>query len=99
GRRVGACTGAAAMRTADNGSPGSHPHSDRPNWRPGDDDADELQLEKIRDALRDGKSERQIAKLLGVSRMMLWRGRAKARIPKGLYERLSAARVGSKAMI
>jgi len=40
------------------GSPGSHPHSDRPNWQPGDDDEEELMLQKIADALRDGKSER-----------------------------------------
>jgi hypothetical protein len=26
----------------DDGSPGSHPHSNRPNWQPGDDAADEL---------------------------------------------------------
>ena len=81
------------------GSPGSHPHSDRPNWQPGDDDVEELQLQKLADALRDGKSERQIAKLLGVSRMMFWRGRAYAAIPPALFERLSAARVGTKAKI
>jgi hypothetical protein len=81
------------------GSPGSHPHSARPNWQPGDDDVEELQLQKLADALRDGKGERHIAKLLGVSRMMFWRGRAMAAIPKGLRERLIAARVGKKAMI
>jgi len=84
---------------AGDGSPGSHPHNDRPNWQPGDNDADELLRQKIMDALRDGKGERQIAKLLGVSRMMFWRGRAMAAIPKGLYERLSAAGVGIKAKI
>src|SRR5262245_47273795 len=81
------------------GSPGSHPHSERPNWQPGDDDAEELQLQKIKDALRDGKSERQIAKLLGVSRMMFWRGRLISAIPDGLLERLFRARVGTKALI
>jgi hypothetical protein len=81
------------------GYPGSHPHSDRTNWRPGDDDAEELLLQKIRDALREGKSERHIAKLLGVPRMMLWRGKMMAAIPPGLYERLMAARVGTKAML
>jgi hypothetical protein len=81
------------------GFPVSHPHIDRPNWRPGDDDADELLLRKIADALRNGQSERQIAKLLGVSRMMFWRGKVLSAIPAGLYERLSAARVGIKAML
>jgi hypothetical protein len=81
------------------GSPGSHPHSDRPNWQPGDDDADELIRQKIEDALRDGKGERHIAKLLGVSRMAFWRGRLLNAIPSGLLERLLAARVGLKAML
>jgi hypothetical protein len=83
----------------DNGSPGSHPHSNRPNWQPGDNDADELLQQKIADALRDGKGERHIAKLLGVSRMALWRGKILSEIPHGLLERLCAARVGIKAMI
>jgi hypothetical protein len=39
-----------------NGSPGNHPYSDRPNWQPGDDDADELLIQKIADALRDAKA-------------------------------------------
>lgn len=74
-----------------NGSPGSHPHSDRPNWRPGDDDRDELLAQKIADALRDGKSERQIAKLLGISRMRVWRMKAISRIPEPLFDRLCEA--------
>jgi hypothetical protein len=85
------------MSRNDGGSPGSH--LDRPNWRPGDDDADELLTQKIADAWRDGKSERQIAKLLGVSRMMFWRGKMLNEIPGGLLERLSAAHVGSKALL
>jgi hypothetical protein len=36
------------------GSPGSHPHSNRPNWQAGDDDADELLHQKIADAQRAG---------------------------------------------
>jgi hypothetical protein len=78
----------------DLGSPGSH----LSNWRPGDDDADELLTQKITDALRDGASERQIAKLLGVSRMVLWRGQLRSTIPETLYDRLLAARVGTKAL-
>jgi hypothetical protein len=87
------------MPIADDGSPGSHPHSARPNWRPGDDDAEELLLQKIVDASRDGKGERQIAKLLGVSRMMFWRGKKLGAIPEGLYERLAEAGIGIKAKI
>jgi hypothetical protein len=79
----------------DDGSPGSHLR----NWRPGDDDSEELLLQKLRDALRDGKSERQIAKLLDVPRSMLWRAKKFNAIPKGLLERLLAARVDAKAMI
>jgi hypothetical protein len=79
------------MSASLSGSPGSHPHSDRPNWRPGDDDADEFLVQKIADALREGKSERQFAKLLGLSRMKLWRGRMMAKIPEPLFERLLAA--------
>jgi len=49
------------------GNPGSHPHSNRPNWQAGDDDADELLHQKIADAQRAG-SERQLAKPVGLSR-------------------------------
>jgi hypothetical protein len=79
--------------------PGEPPDSDRPNWEPGDEDDDELLTQKIADALRDGKSERQIAKLLGIPRSAFWKGRAMAVIPNGLFERLMAARVGVKALI
>jgi hypothetical protein len=80
----------------DLGSPGSH--LDLSNWRPGDDDADELLTQKVTDALRNGASERQLAKLLGISRMTLWRGRLRSAIPETLYDRLLAARVGTKAL-
>jgi hypothetical protein len=46
----------------------------------GPDDAGELLVEKIRDALRDGKSERHLAKLLGVSRALLWRAKMMSQI-------------------
>jgi hypothetical protein len=74
------------------GPPGSHPHLDRRNWHPGDDDGDDLLIQKIADALRDGKSERQIAKLLGLSRTQIWRAKMMARIPTPLWERLFEAR-------
>jgi hypothetical protein len=83
------------MTDTETGSPGSH----LPNWRPGDDDAHELHLQKLRDALRDGKSDRQIAKLLGVNRMMLWRMKTLGAMPEGLADRLVAAGVGMRAMI
>jgi hypothetical protein len=82
-----------------NGSPGSHPHADRPNWRPGDDDIDELKLQKLTDALRNGISERELAKLLGTSRTAHWRWRTMAQIPRGLSERLLKAHVGMRALI
>ena len=81
--------------TTSNGSPSSHLR----NWRPGDDNADELLQQKIADALRDGKSERQIAKLLNIPRTKLWRGKKMAAIPEPLVDRLFEARVGVKAML
>src|SRR5258708_36833177 len=87
------------MDMTDTCSSGSHPQSNRPNWQPGDDDADELLTQKIADALRDGKSERQIAKLLGISRMMLWRGKVMSAIPDVLADRLMVPRTGGKALL
>jgi hypothetical protein len=85
------------MSQNDTGSPGSHPHSDRPNWRPGDDDADELLTQKIRDALRSGvASEREIARLTGLSRKQIWQFKLWAAIPAGLWDRLVAAQVGKR---
>jgi transposase len=56
--------------------------------------------QKLADALRDGKSERQIAKLLGLTRKMIWRAKLVASIPEELYERLRATkpRLSSKEM-
>jgi hypothetical protein len=82
-----------------NGPPGGHPHNDRPNWQPGDDDTDELLTQKIRDAIRDGVSERKMAKLLGIPRSQLWKGKAMAAIPEDLFNRLMAARVGGRALV
>ena len=83
------------MAMIDDGSPGSHLR----NWQPGDDDAEELMLQKIADALRNGESERHIAKLLNVPRSVLWRGKKLAAIPPELADRLLEARVGTKALI
>jgi hypothetical protein len=82
------------MDSLGNGSPGSHPHSDRPNWQPGDDDAADLLNQKIRDAINQGKSERQIAKLLGLTRTEIWRWKLMAAIPKPLLDRLMKAGSG-----
>jgi hypothetical protein len=41
--------------------------------------------------INQDKSERQIAKLLGISRSRFWKGRLLIAIPKGLLERFEAA--------
>src|SRR5262245_31872675 len=78
---------------------GGYPGSHLSNWRPGDDDSEELLLQKIADALRNGESERKIAKLLNVPRMRIYRAKQLAAIPEELFEELMAARVGTKAMM
>jgi hypothetical protein len=88
---------AAESESAD-GTPVCHP--DRRNWRPGDDDAaDELQFQKLQDAIRDGASERAIAKLLGLNRAQMWRAKMASQVPKELLERLLAARVGHREIV
>jgi hypothetical protein len=66
-------------------SPGSHPHSDRPNWHPGE--TLEHFLQNVREGLEQ-PSDRRLAKLMGVPRVMLWRMRMMAEIPEDLFERL-----------
>jgi hypothetical protein len=88
----------AAESKATDGTPVCHP--DRRNWRPGDDDAaDELQFQKLQDAIRDGASERAISKLLGLNRARMWRAKMIANIPDELFDRLSAARVGRREIV
>ena len=67
--------------------PGSHPHSDRPNWRPAE--TAEEYLRNCDEGL-EAYSERRMAKLLGVSRTALWRWKMIAEIPEELFERLLA---------
>ena len=55
-------------RTDKDGSPGSHPHSDRPNWRPAET-ADEY-LRNCREGLEQ-YSDRKFARLTGMSRIGL----------------------------
>jgi hypothetical protein len=71
-------------------SPGSHPHSDRPNWRPAETVEDYQR--NIHEGL-ETYSERRMAKLLGMSRTLLWRARLMADLPDELFEHiLSEAR-------
>ena len=69
------------------GSPGSHPHSDRPNWQPAET-ADDY-LRNCKDGL-EVYSDRRMAKLMGISRANLWRWKLMAEIPEELFERLMA---------
>jgi hypothetical protein len=71
------------------GSPGSHPHSDRPNWRPAHT-IDEY-LANCREGAED-YSDRRAAKLLGISRAELWRWNLMATLPEDLVERLLSLR-------
>ena len=68
-------------------SPGSHPHSDRPNWQPAEN-SDEY-VRNCQEGL-EVYSERRMAKLLGISRARLWRWKLLAEIPEDLFERLLA---------
>ncbi len=67
------------------GSPGNHPHSDRPNWQ---------SAESIDEYLRNCQeglerfSDRRAAKIMGISRTSLWRWQLMATIPEDLFERL-----------
>src|SRR5262245_59243324 len=66
-------------------SPGSHPHADRPNWRPAETLEDYLR--NVEEGLEQ-YSERRYAALMGVSRMRLYRSKLIGEIPKDLFERL-----------
>jgi hypothetical protein len=68
-----------------NGSPGSHPHADRPNWRKSET-ADDY-LSNCREGLEEW-SQRRYAKLAGVSRAQLWRQHWMAALPDELFDRL-----------
>ena len=75
------------MKNHDNGSPGSHPHADRPNWQRAESFDDYIL--NCREGL-EAFSERRAAKLLGVSRMLLYRAKLMAQIPEELFEHLLA---------
>src|SRR5208282_3036087 len=67
-----------------------------PNWQPTTTPNDYLRN------CREGSeeySERRLAKLLGVSRMFLWRAKLWAELPDALFEQLLVHQVGTKAMM
>jgi len=66
-------------------SPGSHPHSDRPNWRPAETFED--YIVNCREGLEQ-YSDRRVAKLFGVSRAELWRWKLMGELPDDLIEHI-----------
>jgi hypothetical protein len=76
----------------DSGSPGSHSHADRPNWQPATR-ADEY-LRNCHAGLEE-YSDRRMAKLLGMSRIELYRAKLAAELPNELFELLLKAGVRS----
>jgi hypothetical protein len=68
-------------------SPGSHPHSDQPNWRPAETIDDYLQ--NCREGL-ETYSDRRAAKLFGTSRAELWRWKLMAELPDDLVDYIFA---------
>ena len=70
-------------------SPGSHPHTDRPNWQPAETLGEYLR--NCREGLEE-YSDRRVAKLLGFSRAHVWRMKWAAELPEDLFERLMAMR-------
>lgn len=73
----------------DVGSQGSHPHADRPNWRPAETAEDYLR--NCREGI-EKYSDRRFARLMGVPRIALYRWQMMADIPDSLFERLLACR-------
>lgn len=63
-------------------SPGSHPHSDQPNWKPAAKFED--YLSNCREGLEQ-YSERRVVLLLGWSRAKLWRAKMMAMIPEEVF--------------
>jgi hypothetical protein len=76
----------------DDGSLGSHPHSDRPNWQPAETIDDYAR--NIREGLEE-YSDRRAAKMLGRSRIYVYRATLMAELPDALLERLLDADVVS----
>jgi hypothetical protein len=66
-------------------SPGSNPHADRPNWKPAET-IDEY-VKNCREGL-EVYSDKHAAKLLGWTRVDVWRAKMMSHIPEELFERL-----------
>lgn len=77
---------------SNNGTPGSHPHADRKNWKPAETGGE--YLANCREGL-ESYSERRMAKLLGSSRVQLYRAKLMAELPEELFELLLANDVTS----
>ena len=73
------------MTRNSDGSPGSHPHLDQPNWQPATTLGE--YVANCREGL-ENYSERRLAKLLGMSRTELQRAVLLAEIPEELFENL-----------
>jgi hypothetical protein len=74
------------MSTTDlSGSPGSHPHIDRPNWQPAENLSDYL---RNCEAGLEVYSDRHLANLMGISRAHVWRMRLVANLPDDLFDLL-----------
>jgi hypothetical protein len=81
--------------SSDHGSPGSHPHSDRPNWQPAETLA--AYLANCREGLEQ-YSDRRAAKLMGMSRVALWRAKLMAKIPDDLFDELLKLRPSARTV-
>ena len=74
------------MSTTDlSGSPGSHPHVDRPNWHPANNLSDYL---RNCEAGLEVFSDSHLANLMRVSRAHVWRMRLIADLPDDLFDLL-----------
>ena len=71
--------------TAATCSPGSHSHSDQPNWRPAE--TLDTYVANCREGL-ETYSDRHAARLLGASRAAVWRWKRMAELPDDLFEKL-----------
>jgi hypothetical protein len=80
---------------SDGGSHGGNPHADRPNWRPAET-IDEY-MSNCREGLED-YSDRRAAKLVGMTRIQLYRAKLVAKLPNELFELLLKERLSTRAM-
>jgi hypothetical protein len=76
------------MKHDPDGSPGSHPQADRPNWTPATTPKD---YARNCEAGLETYNDRRMAKLYGIPRIELWRWRLMGKIPDELFDRLLAA--------